>query len=145
VWAYVAAVIGAMGQGVLSDVWWWTQLSTSAFVLLVIALLTWSYRLEPHPFAIVLRRFCIVGISTWVLLTVALAAATQAPGVQNNIATIGSMIWYVFLGSLLLLVPSPVEVAADHARVLAARGHQHGGHFVDCCSSPSSSSGSSPR
>jgi len=104
-WAYVAAVIGAMAEGMLPDVWWWTQLSTSVFMLLVIALLTWSYRLEPHPFAIVLRRFCIVGICTWVLLTVALAAATQAPGVQNNIATIGSMIWYVFLGSLLLLVP----------------------------------------
>jgi signal transduction histidine kinase len=104
-WAYAAVVVGGMAQGALSDVWWWTQLSTSAFVLLVIALLTWSYRLEPHPFAIVLRRFCIVGISTWALLTVALAAATQAPGVQNNIATIGSMIWYVFLGSLLLLVP----------------------------------------
>jgi signal transduction histidine kinase len=104
-WAYVAAVTGAMAQGALTDVWWWTQISTSTFVLLVIALLTWSYRLEPHPFAIVLRRFCIVAISTWVLLTVALAAATQAPGVQNNIATIGSMIWYVFLGSLLLLVP----------------------------------------
>jgi signal transduction histidine kinase len=104
-WVFVAGVIGAMAQGVLSDAWWWTQLSTSVFMLLVIALLTWSYRLEPHPFAIVLRRFCIVAVCTWVLLTVALAAATHAPGVQKNIATIGSMIWYVFLASLLLLVP----------------------------------------
>jgi len=105
VWAGVAAIVGATTNGLLADVWWWTQAGASAMGLFVIGLLTWSYRIEPHPFAIVLRRFCIVSISTWMLLTVALAAAAQAPGVQNNIAGIGSMIWYVFLGSLLLLVP----------------------------------------
>ncbi|HEX6363950.1 MAG TPA: ATP-binding protein [Albitalea sp.] len=105
VWLYVAAVVGATGHDLLSDVWWWTQLSASSMLMLVIALLTWSYGVEPHPFAIVLRRFCVVAFATWVLLTVALAAATQTPGVQNNIATIGPMIWYVFGGSLLLLVP----------------------------------------
>jgi signal transduction histidine kinase len=104
-WAYVIALVGLMRQGLLGDTWWWTQTSVAALGLMMIGLLSWSYRIEPHPFAIVLRRFCVVGISTWILLTVALAAAARAPGVQHNIAAIGSMIWYVFLASLLLLVP----------------------------------------
>jgi signal transduction histidine kinase len=104
-WAYVAGLAAWMARGELTDVWWWAQISVSALGLVVMALLSWSYRLEPHPFAIVLRRFGVVATSTWILLTVALAAAAHAPGVQHNIAAIGSMIWYVFLASLLLLVP----------------------------------------
>jgi signal transduction histidine kinase len=104
-WAFVGALVVLMLQGHLPDSWWWTQLSVSGLGLLMMALLTWSYRIEPHPFAIVLRRFCVVAVSTWILLTIALAAASRAPGVQHNIAAIGSMIWYVFLASLLLLVP----------------------------------------
>jgi signal transduction histidine kinase len=94
-----------MLQGSLTDAWWWTQASVSVMGLMMMGLLSWSYRIEPHPFAIVLRRFAVVAVSTWILLTVALAAASQTPGVQHNIAAIGSMIWYVFLASLLLLVP----------------------------------------
>lgn len=104
-WGYVATLAVLMQQGHLADSWWWTQLSVSGLGLLVMALLTWSYRIEPHPYAIVLRRFCVVAVSTWILLTIALAVASRAPGVQHNIAAIGSMIWYVFLASLLLLVP----------------------------------------
>jgi signal transduction histidine kinase len=104
-WAYVLVLIGLMAQGSLPDIWWWAQASESVMGALMMALLTWSYRIEPHPFAIVLRRFSVVAVSTWILLTISLAAAAQAPGVQNNIAAIGSMIWYVFLASLLLLVP----------------------------------------
>lgn len=104
-WVYVGTLVTLNWQGMLPDAWWWTQIGVTGMGLLMIVLLTWSYRLEPHPFAIVLRRFCVVAMSTWILLTIALAAATKAPGVQHNIASIGSMIWYVFLASLLLLVP----------------------------------------
>ena len=104
-WAYAAALVVLPVQDRLPDAWWWTQGTGAAAMLLVIGLLTLSYRIEPHPFAVVLRRFCVVGLATWTLLTAALAAASQVPGVQHNIAAIGSMIWYVFLASLLLLVP----------------------------------------
>ncbi|WP_372525026.1 sensor histidine kinase [Piscinibacter sp.] len=104
-WSLVSMLVLLIGQGTLSEPWWWTQGSVSLLGLAVIALLTWSYQIEPHPFAMVLRRFAIVTIGTWMLLTIALAAATQTPGMQHNIAAIGSMIWYVFLASLLLLVP----------------------------------------
>src|SRR5262249_46323515 len=42
---------------------------------------------------------------TWILLTVAIASADQLPALRHNIAAIGSVIWYVFIASLLLLLP----------------------------------------
>jgi signal transduction histidine kinase len=104
-WAVALALVGAFGVGWLPHAWGWTQAAVIAFGLTAIGLLSWSYRIEPHPFAIVLRRFGVVTAATWSLLTAALAAAERVPGVPNNIADIGSMVWYVFLGSLLMLVP----------------------------------------
>ena len=104
-WGVALALVGALAAGALVNVWWWTQGAVIGLGLLAIGLLSWSYQIEPHPFAIVLRRFGIVTAATWALLTVALAAADRLPGMPHNIADIGSMVWYVFLGSLLMLVP----------------------------------------
>ena len=104
-WALACAVVAASIGGVLEDTWWWTQSTVTLFGLVAIGLLSWSYQIEPHPFAIVLRRFGVVTVGTWVLLTVALAAVDRLPSMPRNISDIGSMVWYVFLGSLLLLVP----------------------------------------
>ncbi len=104
-WGVAFAVVVASVVGVLEHSWWWTQGTVTLFGLVAIGLLSWSYRIEPHPFAIVLRRFGIVTVGTWVLLTAALAAAERLPLMPHNISDIGSMVWYVFLGSLLLLVP----------------------------------------
>ena len=104
-WSAALALVGSLAAGVLEHVWWWTQGAVIGLGLLAIGLLSWSYQIEPHPFAIVLRRFGIVTVVTWTLLTVALAAADRLPGMPHNIADIGSTVWYVFLGSLLLLVP----------------------------------------
>ena len=73
--------------------------------LVMVGLMTWAYEIEPHPFATVLRRFGLITLGTWLLLTVALASAVANPGVHQNIASVGSMVWYVFFASLLLLVP----------------------------------------
>jgi signal transduction histidine kinase len=104
-WGVALGLSGASAIGELPHVWWWTQSTVVALGLMAIGLLSWSYNIEPHPFAILLRRFGIVTAATWGLLTVALAAADRLTGVPHNIADIGSMIWYVFLGSLLLLIP----------------------------------------
>jgi signal transduction histidine kinase len=104
-WAAVPMLIGLFAAGLLPHAWWWTQGSVVALGGLAIGLLSWSYQIEPHPFAIVLRRFGTVTLSTWVLLTLALGASARLPGMPHNIADIGSMVWYVFLGSLLLLIP----------------------------------------
>lgn len=85
--------------------WWWLQLGCAALGGAALALISYSNRTHPHPFRLVLRRFVIITLSTWLLLTYALAAAGHRPDLQIDIATIGSMIWYVFLASLLLLVP----------------------------------------
>ncbi|HZT55963.1 MAG TPA: ATP-binding protein, partial [Burkholderiaceae bacterium] len=104
-WGVAFALVGALAAGALGNVWWWTQGTVIGLGLLAIGLLSWSYQIEPHPFAIVLRRFGIVTVATWTLLTVALAAADRLPGMPHNFADIGSTVWYVFLGSLLMLVP----------------------------------------
>ena len=46
----------------------------------MVALMSWSYQIEPHPFATVLRRVGIVTLATWVLLTASLAAASAIAG-----------------------------------------------------------------
>ncbi len=104
-WAGVATLMVLMGSGQLAGVWWWLQGSVAALCLLAIALQSWSYRIEPHPFAIVMRRFGVLALSTWVLLTVSLTAASGAPFIQQQIASVGPTIWYVLLASLLLLLP----------------------------------------
>jgi signal transduction histidine kinase len=104
-WA-AAGTLSALGiAGWLPHPWWTAQGMSLAFGVAAIALFTWSYRLEPNPFAIVLRRFAVVGVGTLVLLTVAVVVAERQPGMQLSITTVGSVIWYVFLASLLLLVP----------------------------------------
>ncbi|MEW6704179.1 MAG: ATP-binding protein [Pseudomonadota bacterium] len=105
VWASALAIAGFALAGRLPHLWWTTQAATIGYGMAAIVLLSWSYRLEPNPFAIVLRRFGFVGLGTLILLTLAVAVAERQPGLQLNIATVGSVIWYVFLASLLLLVP----------------------------------------
>lgn len=104
-WALALGLAGAHAAGGVTHVWWWTQGTVIALLLMAIALLSWSYQIEPHPFAIVMRRFSVVTLVTWSLLTAALAAADGVPGTAHDVADVGSLVWYVFLGSLLLLVP----------------------------------------
>jgi signal transduction histidine kinase len=55
---------------------------------------------------VVLRRFGVVTLATLVLLTAAVAlSAGPATAPYANLSAIGSLVWYVFLASLLLLVP----------------------------------------
>jgi signal transduction histidine kinase len=86
-------------------VWWAVQTAIVGYGVAAVLLLGWSYRLEPNPFAVVLRRFGVVAVGTLGLLTVAVAVADDRPAPTFNIAAVGSAIWYVFLASLLLLVP----------------------------------------
>jgi signal transduction histidine kinase len=104
-WAGVLVLIGLLATGLLTDAWWWTQGGVIGLGLLAIGLLSWSYQIEPHPFAIVLQRFAIITIATWALMTAALAAADQLPDLPHNVADIASLVWFVFFGSVLLLAP----------------------------------------
>jgi signal transduction histidine kinase len=104
-WLSTAVLLVLAGSGHLTHLWWWAQGWMGGLGLLAIGLLTWSYRLEPHPVAEMLRRFGWVAVASWLLLTIALAAADRVPGLQLNVAAIGSMTWYVFFAAIFLLVP----------------------------------------
>ncbi len=106
-WASMMALGLPTIMGVLTEAWWWTQASVAVMGMVTVALLAWSYRLLRHPFAIVMRRFGLMAVSTWILLTlaVAIASADRVPSVQQQVAEVGPVIWYVFLASLLLLMP----------------------------------------
>jgi signal transduction histidine kinase len=104
-WVATGAVVLLLSQGQLQGAWWWTQGGLALLGGVAIGLLTWSHRIEPHPFAIVMRRFTALGIGTWILLTLALAGSTGSPALHQQIAAVGPAVWSVFLGSLLLLLP----------------------------------------
>jgi signal transduction histidine kinase len=104
-WAAAVGLVAACVMGNLPNAWWWTQGTVLGMGAVAIGLLSWSYQIEPHPFAIVLRQFGIVTAATWGLLTLALGAADALQNVPHNIADISAMVWYVYLASMLLLVP----------------------------------------
>ncbi|MCW7540765.1 histidine kinase [Aquabacterium sp. A7-Y] len=104
-WSCVAALIVLSWLDWLPGKWWWCQMACAALSSCAMLLLTWSHRVEPNPFALVLRRFGFIALGTWVLLSLAVAIADGQPGIQQSISIIGSMIWYVFFASLLLLIP----------------------------------------
>jgi signal transduction histidine kinase len=103
--------LGALGVAWASHVqqlphaWWWVQIGCAVLGAAALLLISQSNRRAPHPFSLVLRRFGIITLGTWLLLTCALAASGHRPDLRINIASVGSMIWFVFLASLLLLVP----------------------------------------
>jgi signal transduction histidine kinase len=104
-WGTAATGITVLLDGTLPGLWWLTQVIPLAHGAAACGLLSWSYRIEPNPFAIVLRRFDVVGVVTLAMLTTIVAVIEQQPALQLKIATVGSVIWYVFLASLLLVIP----------------------------------------
>ncbi|MGY4828763.1 sensor histidine kinase [Sphaerotilaceae bacterium SBD11-9] len=104
-WLGVGALIVLLARGELAGTWWWVQGGVALLCLATIAIQTWSHHIEPHPFAIVMRRLGILALLTWTLLTLSLKAAESMPLIQQQIASVGPTIWYVFLASLLLLLP----------------------------------------
>lgn len=104
-WTATVVLIGLAEAGALPQLWWWVQGTMTLLGVMAVALMSWSYRIEPHPFAMVLRRFGIVALGAWVVLTAVLAIGESLGGSPPQLATTGALVWYVFLSSLLLLVP----------------------------------------
>jgi signal transduction histidine kinase len=104
-WAAVALALWA-GPGLeVAHWWWWTQAGVVALGAAALAVLSWSNRLQPNPYKVIMRRFGFVALASLATLTVALGAASSEPGVQHRVAEVGSVIWYVFFTSLVVLVP----------------------------------------
>lgn len=104
-WTVAAGLVASAAAGTLPLLWWWVQGGITLLSVMAVTLMRWSYQLEPHPVAMVLRRFGLVTIATWLLLTGALALAPTLPGAHHQATAVGELVWYVFFASLLLLVP----------------------------------------
>ena len=104
-WAFAGALVALQLSGRLTQTWWWTQLGVLGLCLVGIAILSASYRREPRPLVMQLRRFGLVVVATWVLLTIAIATTVRVAGAANQLTGVASTLWVVFLASLLLLVP----------------------------------------
>ena len=104
-WLTTAAYIALALTGGLHHDWWWAQALLLGEGGLCIALLAWSHRLAPHPFALVMRRFCIVTLVTMTLLTLAVAMMPAMPPDVRPVTGVGPVIWGVFFASMILLIP----------------------------------------
>lgn len=105
IWVATLAYLALAATGALAYAWWWSQALLLLDGLACIALLNWSYRIEPHPFAMVMQRFCLVTVSTFALLTLAVASMPAMPPEVQPVASVGPVIWGVFFASVILLVP----------------------------------------
>jgi signal transduction histidine kinase len=104
-WGLAVLLLALSASGRLPGLWWFAQGAMLGLGTAALALLSWSYRIEANPFAAVMRRFGGIAVATLLLVTVGVAASAGQPGVPNGIAAIGSVAWYVFFASLLLLTP----------------------------------------
>jgi signal transduction histidine kinase len=104
-WVAVLVLLALALADRLPQLWWWAQGAMLGLGAVALAVLSRSYRIEPNPFAAVMRRFGGIAAATLLLVTVGMSAAAGEPGVPQTIANIGSVVWYLFFASLLLLVP----------------------------------------
>ncbi len=104
-WSVVMGLLVLAEAGWPPQLWWWLQGSITLFGLTVVGLHSWSYRIEPRPFALVLRRFGVGLVAGWVLLTLVIARTADQPALQHLVATGGPTIWYLFLAAVMVLLP----------------------------------------
>lgn len=104
-WALCAALAGVIAQQSLPHAWWWTQAAMLGCGVSTLLLMSWSYRLEPNPFALLMRRLAGAGTLTLLLLSVAVAASRSDPDIAPADVASATTVWYVFMASMALLLP----------------------------------------
>lgn len=104
-WAAALAHATLMVAGLLPHPWWWAQALLLINGLLCFALLTRAYDAQPHPFVLVMRRFCVITTVMLTLLTMAVALLPLLPVELRPVAAVGPVIWSVFFASVIMLVP----------------------------------------
>jgi signal transduction histidine kinase len=104
-WGACAVLLALAASQALPQAWWWIQAGMLGCGVLTMLLMTWSYRLEPNPFALLLRRLAAAATATLLLLSAAVAVANWHDRVAEGDASLSSVIWYLFLSTLVLLLP----------------------------------------
>ncbi len=91
--------------GMLPNLWWWGQAVSVGLAATAIGVLRYSYRIEANPFATVLKRLGLAAVGSMAMVSATVAAAWWQSAVPYHVAIAAAVIWYVFLASLLMLVP----------------------------------------
>jgi signal transduction histidine kinase len=104
-WSLCALPAVLASVDALPDVWWWTQAGLLGCGLLTLGLMSWSYRIEPNPFAVLLRRLVAAASATLLLLTVAIAVASGHTEMAQGDAALSAVVWYLYLATLVMLLP----------------------------------------
>ena len=104
-WAAVAAFGAYALVGGKPYHWWASQSLLIGDGLLCIAFLFLPAGSQPHPFAVVMRRFASVTVGALVLLTLAVALVPHMPPDVQPLAAVGPVVWSVFFASVILMVP----------------------------------------
>ncbi len=104
-WLLAAVLFVLIASGTLGPAWWALQGAALGGGGLVIVLLAWSYRIEPNPLALLMRHFTAMAVFTLALLSLAVAVASRSGGPSGSVASVSSVIWYLFLASLLVQLP----------------------------------------
>lgn len=104
-WAFTLGFAAVAVAGRQPYPWWGAQSVLIADGLLCIGFLAFPTGPQPHPFALVMRRFAIVTVGALVLLTLAVALVPHMPPDVQPLAAVGPVIWNVFFASVILMVP----------------------------------------
>ena len=102
-----AGTPGPAGElGAVGPLWWWGQAACLALAAAALTAIGHSYRLEPNPYALVIRRFAAAVLLAFVAVTAAVAWTGGMPTTGALVAEGAAVGWSVFLAIMLLLVPS---------------------------------------
>jgi signal transduction histidine kinase len=104
-WVAVGVYALLAQADLITHEWWWAQALLLSNGVFCFVLLTRAYRVEPHPFVLVMRRFSIITTATLGLLTLAVAWTPMLPTGLQPVAAVGPVVWNVFFASVVLLVP----------------------------------------
>ncbi len=91
-------------QGMADQLWWWAQGACVALGLAALAVIDHSHRVEPNPYALVMRRFAAAALAALLLTTLVVALATHTP-IAARVALVAAISWSLFFAALLLLTP----------------------------------------
>lgn len=105
-WMACMVLLSLSAADRLPGSWAWTQAGMVGCGALTIGLMSWSYRIEPNPFAVLMRRLASAATATLLLLSVAVVVASSQGTLSLRDVAFGSVIWYLFLATLTLLLPT---------------------------------------
>jgi len=105
-WAGVALWISLAGAGLIEPLWWWAQGAAALLGAAALAVAGHSHRIEPNPYALVMRRLAFAALAGLMLATLTVAvAAARSPESNAVVSGVTSVVWVLFFGALLVLTP----------------------------------------